>query len=361
MIETVQNFCPEAYTSAQNCVNEFFVVTFEMHNVCSTSAYQVSLETEEMTTKPIMIMGIFVADVTFRTPQLPAWGQTVLGTSFKLGPGGKGSNQAVAAARLGGRVSFISKIGNDPFGRIAQDLYKTEAIDTQFLVQSDQHVTGAAAIIIDDVKGENAIVVTPGAANALTTAEIEAAREQISKSAVFLTQLELPVNLVEFGLMLAHELGIPTVLNPAPALDLSDSLLSLCDFLTPNETEAEILTGRSVASLEDAERAADTLLARGVKNVILTLGARGALLKNASTTQHIAAVDAGPVIDTTGAGDAFNGAFAVALARGLPLDEGVRYSCAAAGISVTRHGTAPSMPSLRELETLISSQAARVP
>lgn len=309
-----------------------------------------------MTTKPIMIMGIFVADVSFRTPQLPTWGQTVLGTSFKLGPGGKGSNQAVAAARLGGRVSFISKIGDDPFGRIAQEVYAAETIDTRFLIRSDKHATGAAAIIIDDIKGENAIVVTPGAANALTMAEIEAAREQISRSAVFLTQLELPLELVEYGLKLAHELGVPTILNPAPACELSDSLLRLCDFLTPNETEAEILTGNSIVSLSDAEKAADILLARGVKNVILTLGARGAFLKNASITKHIDAVDAGPVIDTTGAGDAFNGALAVALAQEMPLVEAVRYSCAAAGISVTRHGTAPSMPSDKELDTLLARQ-----
>ena len=309
-----------------------------------------------MTAKPITIMGIFVADVAFRTPVLPVWGQTILGLDFKLGPGGKGSNQTVAAARLGGNVTFICKIGDDAFGSMAKKMYAQEKVDTRFLVSSSEHTTGAAAIIVDNASGNNAIIVTPGAANALTTSEIDAAREQIRKSAVFMTQLELPLPTVQYGLELARELGVQTILNPAPACALSDSLLQLCDFLTPNETEAEELTGQRIVSIEDAERAADILLARGVQTVILTLGPRGALVKNKQLLHHVPAVEAGPVIDTTGAGDAFNGGFAIALSEGQSIVEAARFGCAVAGISVTRHGTAPSMPTRAELDALVAEK-----
>jgi ribokinase len=311
-----------------------------------------------VTEKSITIMVIFVADVNFRTPSMPVWGQTILGMDFRLGPGGKGSNQTVAAARLGGKVTFISKVGADAFGQMAQNMYTAEKVDTRFLVSSSEHATGAAAIIVDNATGENAIIVTPGAASALTETEIDMAQEQIRNSAVFMTQLELPVKTVEYGLRLARELGVPTILNPAPACNLSDSLLGLCDFLTPNETEAEELTGQRIMSLNDAEKAADILLKRGVSTVILTLGARGALVKNSHGLEHIAAFQAGPVVDTTGAGDAFNGGFAVAFSEGKSLSGAVRFGCAAAGISVTRPGTAPSMPTRAELEALLLKTTA---
>ncbi len=311
-----------------------------------------------MPAKPITIMGIFVADVTFRTRSMPVWGQTLLGTSFMLGPGGKGSNQTVAAARLGGHVYFISKIGDDAFGKMAGDMYTAEHVDMSFVVCSREHSTGAAAIIVDDLKGENAIIVTPGAANALTSAEIDRAREQIRVSSLFLTQLELPLPIVEHGLKLARSLGVPTILNPAPACAISDSLLKICDYLTPNETEAEELTGQSIKTLEDAERAADALLARGVGAVVLTLGERGALVKGGGVNEHVPAFQAGAVVDTTGAGDAFNGGLAVALAEGLDLVSAVRMGCAVAGISVTRPGTAPSMPSRAEVDALLSRATA---
>jgi ribokinase len=287
---------------------------------------------------------------------MPVWGQTILGTSFKLGPGGKGSNQSVAVARLGGKPVFISKIGKDSFGQMAKDMYAAEGVDARFVVTSAEHSTGAAAIIVDDMRGENAIIVTAGAANALTAAEVDAARDHISGAAAFLTQLELPLTLVEHGLKLARELGVTTILNPAPACQLSDSMLQLCDYLTPNETEAEGLTEQKITTIADAEKAADVLLARGVGTVVLTLGARGAHIKNANVLLHVPAFDAGPVVDTTGAGDAFNGGFAVALAEGLDVVEAVRMGCAVAGISVTRPGTAPSMPSRVELDRLFAEK-----
>ena len=303
-----------------------------------------------MKSKPIAIMGVFAVDLAFRVNRLPVWGETVLGSEFRLGPGGKGSNQSVAAARLGAQVYFISKVGADNFADIARRTYKEEGVDTKFLFSSDTDTTGAAAIIIDESRGENAIVITPGAANALSTEEFDRARDRISGSAVFMTQLELPLPIVVHGLKTAREFGIPTILNPAPACALDDATLALCDYLTPNESEAEALTGRAVASFEDADIAAGQLLARGVCNVILTLGARGVLIKNSSITVQVEAFSAGPVIDTTGAGDAFNAGLAVALSEGTSLEEAARFGCVVAGISVTRHGTAPSMPRRSELE-----------
>jgi ribokinase len=308
-----------------------------------------------MRAAPIAIMGIFAVDLAFYTPRLPAWGETVLGSAFRLGPGGKGSNQAVAAARLGARVHFISKIGRDPFGDIARQTYTREGVGTDFLIESPDQPTGAAAIIIDHARGENAIIVTPGAAADLQFHEIERAASAIGQSAVFMTQLELPIATVEFGLALARKLGVRTILNPAPALNLPASIFPLCDYITPNEVEAEALTGQSVATLDDAARAADALLARGAHNVVLTLGARGVLVRNAHTLRHIPACQAGPVIDTTGAGDAFNAGFALALAEGLDPVSAARFGCAVAGISVTRHGTAPSMPNRAEVDTLLSA------
>ncbi|HUK30173.1 MAG TPA: ribokinase [Candidatus Acidoferrum sp.] len=310
-----------------------------------------------MAQKWITVLGSFVADLAFRTHKAPGWGETVMGSDFKLGPGGKGSNQAVAAARLGGKVSFISKLGRDAFGDLARQTYKKEGIDTQFVFETTEHATGGAAIIIDEVKGENAIVVFPGACFHVTPAEIDKARARIAESAVFLTQLELQVPAVEHGLKLAHSLGVTTILNPAPGLPLPPGIFALCDFVTPNETEAALLTGLPVTNIAEAERAAQALLDRGARNAVITLGSQGALVKNARLTQHIHALDAGRVVETTGAGDAFNGGFAIALAEGKDIVAATRFGCAVAGISVTRHGTAPSMPTRAEVDALLAKSS----
>jgi ribokinase len=304
-----------------------------------------------MSKKSVTVLGSYVADLAFRIDCLPTWGETRMGQSFQLGPGGKGSNQAVAAARAGANVSFISKLGPDPFGEIARTLYRAEGIDTQYIFTSP-NPTGAAAILIDAAKGENAIIVVPGACFELTPAEVDQATERIAASSVFVTQLELALPTVEHGLRLAHIHGVPTILNPAPATTLPNSIFPLCDYLTPNETEATALTGIPITDLASAEQAAAALLARGVRNVILTLGAQGALIKNHTLTRHVPAVDAGPVVETTGAGDAFNGGLATALSEGMNLVEATQFACAAAGISVTRPGTAPSMPHRPEIDAL---------
>lgn len=306
-----------------------------------------------MDTKYVVVLGSYVADVAFRTEKLPAWGETYMGTEFKLGPGGKGSNQAVAAARAGAKTSFISKVGNDLFGEMARRIYREEGIDTSHLLETAS-ATGAAAIIVDAKKGENAIIVVPGACFEFTPEEVEHARPLIAGAKVFVAQLELSLPTVEYGLRMAHESGVETILNPAPGGKLPDSIFGYCDYLVPNETEAEILTGIQVVSLDDAERAADMLLERGVRNVVITLGSKGALVKNMSMREHVPAFDAGPVVETTGAGDAFCGGFAVARSEGKDMVQAARFGCAVAGVSVTRRGTAPSMPYRREVDELLA-------
>jgi ribokinase len=304
-----------------------------------------------MANKSVTVMGSYVADLAFRVDRLPSWGETRMGRSFQLGPGGKGSNQAVAAARAGANVSFISKLGPDPFGEMARTLYRDEGIDTQFIF-STPNPTGAAAIIIDAVKGENAIIVVPGACFELTPAEVDQATAVIAGSGIFIAQLELPLPTVEHGLKLAHTRGVSTILNPAPAATLPETIYPFCDYLTPNETEATALTGLPVTDLASAEKAATALLARGVRNVIVTLGDKGALIKNSTLTRHVPAINAGPVVETTGAGDAFNGGLATALAEGMDLFEATKFACVVAGISVTRPGTAPSMPHRSEIDAI---------
>ncbi len=306
----------------------------------------------------ITVMGSFVADLAFRSERLPARGETFMGNSFRLGPGGKGSNQAVAAARAGAQVSFIGKVGNDPFGELARGLYREEGIDAQFLLTS-KNATGAAAILIDAKTGENSIIVVPGACLDLTPQEVDGMKEMIATSHLFVTQLELALPTVEHGLRLAHALGVPTILNPAPGHKLPESIFPCCDYVTPNESETEVLTGIRVSSAADAERAADAFLALGVRNAVITLGAQGAFVKNQTVKALVPAIDAGPVVETTGAGDAFNGGFAVALAEGSDLLEAARFGCAVAGLSVTRPGTAPSMPHRAEVDALLDRQAQR--
>jgi ribokinase len=300
----------------------------------------------------IVILGIFVADLAFRAERLPGIGETLKGSGFKMGPGGKGSNQAVAAARAGGAVTFITKLGRDEFGRMASDTWRAEGIATA-VTESDTDPTGAAFIYVDQKTGDNAIIVVPGAANAITPADLDASADVIRGAKIFMTQLEQPLDAARRGLEIARSAGVTTILNPAPAQPLDDAIYPLCDYVTPNETEASQLTGVSVATIDDARRAGDVFLRKGVGAALITLGASGALLHSAQGSLHIPAFDAGPVVETTGAGDAFNGGFAAELARGATPEAAARFGCVVAGISVTRPGTAPSMPTLRDIETAL--------
>jgi len=301
----------------------------------------------------VAILGIFVADLAFRAGRMPAIGETIAGTGFKMGPGGKGSNQAVAAARVGANVTFISKIGRDDFGRVALDTWQREGITTS-VAQSDTDPTGAAFIYVNDKTGENAIIVVPGAASTITAADVERSADAIRNAAVFVTQLEQPIPAAMRGLEIAHAAGVTTIFNPAPAEPVPDAIYPFCDYVTPNESEASLLTGVKVVSLDDARRAGDVFLGKGVLAALITLGENGALLHSRSASLHVPAFNAGPVVETAGAGDAFNGGFAAALAQGDTPETAARFGCAVAGISVTRPGTAPSMPTLAEVKALLA-------
>jgi len=303
----------------------------------------------------VAILGIFVADLAFRAGRLPAIGETIAGSGFKMGPGGKGANQAVAAARAGASVTFISKIGKDEFGAIALETWRKEGIATR-VEQATDLPTGAAFIYVNDTTGDNAIIVVAGAAASIGVADVDKAADAIRAAAVFITQLEQPVAAARRGLEIAKAAGVITIFNPAPAEPVDDALYSLCDYVTPNETEAAFLTGVKVASTADARKAGDAFLAKGAGAALITLGEAGALLHTRTRSILIPAFRAGPVVETTGAGDAFNGGFAAALARGLDPEAAARFGSATAGISVTRPGTAPSMPRLAEIETLLAAK-----
>ncbi len=303
----------------------------------------------------IVILGVFVADTAYRADRPPRMGETIMGNSFALGPGGKGSNQAVAAARAGGDVHFISRLGKDDFADMALKTW-AEAGVTAAVTQDPESFTGAAYIFIEEASGDNAIIICPGAAGDISVDDVEANRTLIEGASVFVTQLEQPMVAAERGLEIARAAGVKTVLNPAPAAEIPASMLALCDFVTPNESEAEGITGVAVRNIQDAEGAADALLDKGVGAALITLGEQGVFFKDAETSAHIPAVTAGPVLETTGAGDAFNGGFATALAEGKDPVSAARFGCAVAGISVTRAGTAPSMPNRDEVEALLASQ-----
>ncbi len=305
-----------------------------------------------MSNKDIVILGVFVADTAYRASRQPKIGETIIGNEFSLGPGGKGSNQAVAAALAGGNVHFISRLGKDDFANMAISLWEKSGI-TPHVTQYSNSYTGAAYIFIEDKTGNNAIIVSPGAAANINDDDITANKELIHGSRVFMTQLEQSLDAAGTALSFAKDGGAITILNPAPAQPLGENILKLCDFVTPNEIEAEQITGTPVKSINDAEIAAGKLLEKGASAAVITLGEQGALFKDNNQIIHQPSYEVGPVVETTGAGDAFNGGLAVALAEEMPIDRALRFACATASISVTRRGTAPSMPDRNEIDALI--------
>ena len=298
--------------------------------------------------KPIAILGIFVADAAFHACRQPNMGETLKGSRFALGPGGKGSNQAVAAARLGSKVAFISRLGDDEFGRMAMAMWRKEGIEAKVEIDPNG-ATGAAYIFVDEATGENAIIVVPGAAGTITPEDVRRRFDTVTGAGIFMTQLETSIESSVAGLKMAKSAGVTTVLNPAPAADLDDQVFGLCDYLTPNESEAELLTGRSVKCVADAKSAAAELRRRGAGSVIITLGEHGALFDDGNSCLHVPAFNSGSVVETTGAGDSFCGAFAHALSSGHDPVVATRFACAAASLSVTKAGTAPSMPTASEV------------
>ncbi|KAJ54744.1 ribokinase [Actibacterium mucosum KCTC 23349] len=297
----------------------------------------------------VAILGVFVADTAYRADRMPRMGETILGNSFALGPGGKGSNQAVACARVGAETHMITRLGVDDFAGMARSTW-AEAGVIGHVIDTPDSYTGAAYIFVEEASGDNAIIISPGAAALITAADIEANRDVIEGADVFITQLEQPMDAAMRGLQIARAAGVTTILNPAPAAELPEGMLALCDYVTPNETETAEITGIPVETEADAARAAEALKAAGVGTPIITLGERGVYLHSHGI---VPAFNAGPVVETTGAGDAFNGGFAAALARGETPQAAVRIGCATAGISVTRPGTAPSMPSWDEVAALL--------
>ncbi len=301
----------------------------------------------------IVILGIFVADTAFVADRLPRMGETILGHRFVLGPGGKGSNQAVAAARAGGETHFLTRLGVDAFAGMAREIWAEAGVLAEVIDDAESY-TGAAFIYLDRATGQNAIIVAPGAAARISEDDIALHAGLIGGAKVFVTQLEQPIPAAFAALRAARDGGAVTILNPAPAAELPEGMLALCDWVTPNESEAEALTGLSVATPAEAEAAARALVDRGAGAALVTLGDKGALLFRGGRATHIAPFAAGKVVDTTGAGDAFNGAFAVALAEGRAPEEAARFASAAAAISVTRQGAAASMAARDEIEALLA-------
>lgn len=304
----------------------------------------------------IVVLGIFVADLAFRAPRLPVMGETLLGKGFAIGPGGKGSNQSIAAARAGGDVALVTRVGDDAFADIARKTWGDAGVDTSAVITDPDNPTGAAFIFVSTETGDNAIIVESGAAGLLSPADVQAAEAVIGGAKVFMTQFEQPMATAIEGLRLARAHGVTTVLNPAPAVSgVDDAIYGLCDYVTPNETEAATLTGLPVGNDDEALAAADELIRRGARNVIITLGERGALLHGADGTHRVPAFPVDKVVDTTGAGDAFGGGFAVAMAAGRSPVEAIRFGAATAACSVQKPGAAASMPSRAEVEAVLSA------
>ncbi|ASJ74408.1 ribokinase [Granulosicoccus antarcticus] len=301
----------------------------------------------------VSVLGIFVADTAYQASRMPGIGETLTGSGFSVGPGGKGSNQAVAAARAGARTSFITKLGDDTFGKMALDTYRQVGVVPELEVMSDCP-TGAAFIFVNDSNGENAIIVYPGSGGTLSAQNVEARRSVIESSKVFVTQLEQPVEAAMQGLKIARDAGVITIFNPAPAESFPEEMLSLCDFIIPNETEARDIVGFPVTTVEQARAAATQLRERGAGVAVITLGEKGVYVLSDEVDAHVPAMSSDTVIDTSGAGDAFVGGFSAALAAGEEIVSAVRFGCATAGISVTRRGTAPSMPDKQEIEKLLA-------
>lgn len=297
----------------------------------------------------VTVLGSFVVDLMGRAPHLPTAGETVKGSTFKLGPGGKGSNQGVAAHRAGAEVTMITKVGQDEFADVAWKSFKGEGMDCAYIYQDPEAATGAALIMVDEVTSQNIILVTLGACERITEAELMHARRAIETAYVFLTQFETNMDAVEKAVDIAYQAGVPVVLNPAPVQPVPGGLLKKVAVFVPNELEAAILSGVEIQSLEGAQRAAAVFLELGAANVIITLGEKGAFVANHERQVHIPPV-AVDVVDTTGAGDAFSGALATALAEGMGIIPAAEFAAAAAALSVTKVGTAPAMPYRDEVE-----------
>ena len=296
----------------------------------------------------VTILGIFVADLSFSASKIPTIGETILGDKHNIGPGGKGCNQAIALARLGCKVHFISKIGNDDYGKLALDSLRQNKIDTSNIIISKEHQTGVAGIHVDSNTGQNAITVVRGAPASFTKDEIDISI--IKKSKIFLTQLEIPIDVTLHCLKVAKESGLINILNPAPACKLDKEFFSLADYFTPNEAEAEFYTGIKINNETDAKVSAKKLLNLGLKKVIITLGEKGLFYSDGKEEIYMQALPIKTKVeDTTGAGDAFNGGLAYALSQNKNIKDCLKIANQVAGLSTLKLGAGNSMPNLSDL------------
>ncbi len=291
--------------------------------------------------KKIVVIGSSNTDMVIKSDKLPNPGETILGGEFLLNPGGKGANQAVTAARLGGKVTFIAKIGSDTFGKNSISLYSSEGINTEFIFSDPEKPSGVALINVNEC-GENCIVVAPGANGFLSVEDIEKAKCEIESADILLMQLEIPLSVVEYSAKLAYDKGIKVILNPAPASELPNSLLKCLYIITPNKNEAEALSGIKITDIESAKKAAAAIREKGVDTVIITMGELGAIICG-DELQQIPAVSV-KTVDTTAAGDVFNGALSVALAEDKSIVDAVIFACKCAALSVTKLGAQSSIP-----------------
>ena len=296
----------------------------------------------------ISVLGIFVADISFSGNKIPAVGETILGNRYNVGPGGKGCNQAVAIARLGGKVNFISKIGKDSYGELALDTLKKNNINTENIIQDEKLQTGVAGILVDQKTGKNAINVIVGAPNTLKISEINKQLDLIKNSKIFLTQLEVPKDVTLHCLKIAKENGCLTILNPAPASKITKEFFGNIDYFTPNETEAEFYTGIKITNEQEAKQAVDKLISLGLKKVIITLGEKGLFYSDGKEEIYLKASSV-KAIDTTGAGDAFNGGLAFGLSKEKSIKECLELANKVAGISTTKLGAGDAMPFKKDL------------
>jgi len=296
----------------------------------------------------ISVLGIFVADISFSGSKIPAIGETILGTKYNIGPGGKGCNQAIAIARLGGKVSFISKIGKDNYGELALETLKKNNITTTNIIQDENLQTGVAGILVDQNSGKNAINVITGAPSSLTTNELDNHIDTIKKSKIFLTQLEVPKEVTLHCLKVAKENNCLTILNPAPASEIK-GFFDYIDFFTPNETEAEFYTGIKITNEKEAKIAAEKILGMGIKKVVITLGEKGLFYSDGKEEIYLKADENIKAIDTTGAGDAFNGGLAFALSQKKPIEECLKIANRVGGLSTLKQGAGNAMPYKKDL------------
>lgn len=300
----------------------------------------------------LVMVGSSNIDLIAYAPRLPAPGETMHGSRFEMGFGGKGANQAVMAAKLGAHVTVVTKLGRDTFGETTLANYRNLGIDTDYVLFDEMRASGVALIVVNEASGQNNIVIVGGANDSLSPADVQGAAEAIRRADAVMCQLETPIDATLETFRIARAAGALTLLNPAPAAALPAEVLALTDWLIPNEVEAAMLTGGVVRSAEQAETAAVALQASGTKNVVITLGERGALLAQPGQISHIA-VEPVQAVDTTGAGDSFVGSFAYLLAAGFAAEEAVRRACAIAARSVLKPGTQKSFPFRAEVQSLL--------